>query len=758
MNCSRFVRSGLTAVFISFAACGGGDGTPTLPSAPTVSAIRISPAGTRLWLGKSQTLTAQAIDASGAVVSSAIISWNSANTAVASVSASGVVTAISVGSTTATASSGGKSAAATVDAVLAPIGRVELTATRATMLIGTSQQVNAVVRDSLGDVLTSRAVAWSASPTSIATVSSAGVVTAIGAGRASITATVEGVIATTPVDVVPVPVAQVIISPITLSIAAASQRQFVATARDSVGNTLPAREVQWSTTNAAVLTISSTGLASAVATGTAMVTANVEGRTASATVTVTPAPIASIALSLPSSPVVRSVARAVAQPRDAAGNVLASRTISWQSSDTTVASVDAAGEIFTLSAGQATITASAEGQSVAATLTVAASALPIRGLYTTFDKRGFPNGYYSGDAIQTFTRQDPDVPSLGIVRDEIARQLDAMRALGVNSITFELRSSNPVWEEFRYPSCNISPSIGLFFPSPPPADLDNLVAFLDLVQSKGMKVMLRLVNTYMDEAYRQQSTTWLNAILSRVKGHSALELVLFEGDERFRDSDGNGTKDECGIQAEPPLFMGPDRPAAQYVQWAIAYAMSLGYPARQLSAQGIIGAYVIDMELGAGRNFQNSRQWHTLGVMKTIFDRLGVPDDQRTYAISMYQARRCQFASGYACTDAAPSVWAEETIKRAWSKVGLRSRARMVAVEFGSNYPVATNYNADQAFESSVLLMRKYGMEGGAFWRWVNYTNAEDADSQNPWAVKWRGAAPRYTPVADVMRRLYLPP
>lgn len=54
--------------------------------------------------------------------------------------------------------------------------------------------------------------------------------------------------------------------------------------------------------------------------------------------------------------------------------------------------------------------------------------LPIRCLYTSFDKRGYPSGYYSGDLILNFNDFDPIVGHS--VRDETSLQLDEIQKLG----------------------------------------------------------------------------------------------------------------------------------------------------------------------------------------------------------------------------------------------------------------------------------------------------------------------------------------
>lgn len=63
-----------------------------------------------------------------------------------------------------------------------------------------------------------------------------------------------------------------------------------------------------------------------------------------------------------------------ATPRDAAGNALSGRSVSWSSSNSSVASVDNGGTVIGVAAGNATITASSEGKSATAAIIVKADA------------------------------------------------------------------------------------------------------------------------------------------------------------------------------------------------------------------------------------------------------------------------------------------------------------------------------------------------------------------------------------------------
>jgi uncharacterized protein YjdB len=81
---------------------------------PPVASITVNPPLNTLTVGDSVALTATAKDASGNVILDAPITWSSNNTAVASVSSTGVVTAKGGGTATITAQSGSASNTASV--------------------------------------------------------------------------------------------------------------------------------------------------------------------------------------------------------------------------------------------------------------------------------------------------------------------------------------------------------------------------------------------------------------------------------------------------------------------------------------------------------------------------------------------------------------------------------------------------------------------------------------------------------------------
>ena len=211
------------------------------------------------------------------------------NTAVATVNGNGLVTGVGGGSVTITATSEGQNGTAAISVTVgpAPVASVSVSPASTSLTTGQTVQLTATPRDASGNALTGRVVTWASSNTTVATVNGSGLVTALTAGSATITATSEGKSGTAMVTVTLVPVASVSVSPATASVAAGQTVQVTATPRDAGGNVLAGRVVTWGSSNTAVATVNGSGLVSGVAAGSATVTATSEGKSGSAVITVT---------------------------------------------------------------------------------------------------------------------------------------------------------------------------------------------------------------------------------------------------------------------------------------------------------------------------------------------------------------------------------------------------------------------------------------------------------------------------------------
>ena len=471
-----------------------------------------------------------------------------------------------------------------------------LTVTPATIqltAVGATAQLTAEVRDQNGQVMAGATVTWSSSAAAVATVDASGLVTAAGNGTATITASAGSASGTATVTVAQ-EVSAVAVSPAADTLVAGDTLRLSAVAADANDHAIEGVEFAWASSDTLVAVVDSAGLVTAAGRGRTTITATAGEVSGEAVVTVMVAevPVARVVMSVDSASLtVRTRIQLTALLLSSTGDTLSGRSIAWATSDTAVAVVSSTGTAIAVGAGTASIMASSESQQGSTAITASPSELEIRGVYVQFEKRGWPSGYWSGDLIKHFTEFDSVVGHT--IAEEVSQQLDAMRTIGVNTITFELRSADSVWipGPREPPECNVSPDIGLLWPNPAEEHLANLVSFLDLVQSKGMRVLLRLVNTRMDDRYRAEAEMWLGAILASIRGHPALELVLFEGDQRYHDTDGDGVVDSCGHEAEPPLWFGPDGVGGRYVEWAIEYALSLGFAPQKLSAEAVIGGF-----------------------------------------------------------------------------------------------------------------------------------------------------------------------
>ena len=255
-----------------------------------VASVVVTPIAASVTLGGTVQLTATPLDSAGTALAGRAVTWASGNTTVASVSASGLVTATAAGPATITATSEGKSGTASLTVTTVPIASVAVTPTTASLLVGQTVQLAAAPRDSAGNALTGRPVTWASNNTSVAGVSSSGLVTARAAGSATITATSEGKSSTSSLTVAVVPVAAVTVSPASASVGVGNTVQLTATPRDSAGNPLSGRTVVWTSSNGGVANVTATGLVTGVSTGSATITATSGGKSGTAAITVTSTP------------------------------------------------------------------------------------------------------------------------------------------------------------------------------------------------------------------------------------------------------------------------------------------------------------------------------------------------------------------------------------------------------------------------------------------------------------------------------------
>lgn len=337
-----------------------------------VASVRLTPAVDTLAVGGTRQLTATPLDSIGATLTARDVAWTSRDPGVASVSSTGLVTAVAPGTATVVATVEGRAATASVLVRATRVSAVVLTPGSATIGLGGSVRFGATPTDAAGNALTGRVVTFTSAAPAIATVSSDGTVTGVAVGTATIRAESEGVTGTATVQVTTTTtVASVEVTPTTATLTVGGTRAFSATPRTASGAAVTGRTVTWSSGAPTIFTVSSSGVVTAVGSGTGQLLAQVDGVTGTATITVQRVPVASVAVTPATSSVsAGSVVQLTATPRDASGNSLNDRAVAWSSSNDNVASVSSTGRVVATAPGTATIRATSEGVTGTATVTV----------------------------------------------------------------------------------------------------------------------------------------------------------------------------------------------------------------------------------------------------------------------------------------------------------------------------------------------------------------------------------------------------
>lgn len=156
------------------------------------------------------------------------------------------------------------------------------------------------------------------------------------------------------VTVVNVPVASVLVTPDSSTVAVGATRQLTATVRDSAGGTLTGRVVSWSTSNSAIASVSSTGLVTGHAPGTVTITATSEGRSGTARVTAmgSASPVALLVIDPVNTPIEVGLEYPLAAVAyDSGGAVIANAPVVWTALDPAIATVSPDGVVTGVATG-----------------------------------------------------------------------------------------------------------------------------------------------------------------------------------------------------------------------------------------------------------------------------------------------------------------------------------------------------------------------------------------------------------------------
>lgn len=280
--------------------------------------------------------------------------WSSSNTSIATVDQSGNVTAVKEGSAAITASAGDKQAtcSVTVKKKVIAVTSVTLNKTELSLYKGQSETLSATVNP---DNATDKSVTWSSSNTEIAIVDSYGKVTAVAGGNAIISAKAGDQQATCDVTVT-VPVESVTLDKTTVSLEEGDSITLSATVAPEDATD---KSIIWSSSADDIAAVNQSGQVRAISKGKAIITAKVGEQSATCEIKVYP-PVESVTLNQSSIKLDKGQSItlvATVKPDD-----VLDKTVTWNSSQPSIASVDQNGVVTAISGGESVITASSGGK------------------------------------------------------------------------------------------------------------------------------------------------------------------------------------------------------------------------------------------------------------------------------------------------------------------------------------------------------------------------------------------------------------
>ena len=365
----------IAALVIALAACSN---SPT-GSTSKNNGITIAPDSASISVGASVTLTA-ALATGGSPPASFF--WSSSDTTVAVVSQTGLVSGRATGNVQIAASAQGALGVATVVVVQQGAGSIVVVPATATLRVNSTLQLSDTVKDSAGKVLTGRTTTWASGNASIASVDAAGLVVAHAVGTTQISATSGTATGSSTITVTLVPVASVSVQPRDPTVQAGQTAQLTAIPLDSAGNPLAGITITWQSLNTDLATVSSNGLVTGVAPGTAVIQATAGTKTGADSVLVTAVPIGNVVLSLPTSVLlVGQTEQLSVQVTDANGHPVKDPSVKFSTSDATVATVSDKGIVAAIGPGTAIITGTSHGKS--GSVTVQVTLVPVASVVVT---------------------------------------------------------------------------------------------------------------------------------------------------------------------------------------------------------------------------------------------------------------------------------------------------------------------------------------------------------------------------------------
>ena len=367
---------------------------------PTLITVVLDAASASVAVGAAIPITATAFysDSSSTEVSASAV-WSVTPSTAATITAAGVLTGVAAGAATVQATFGGKTGTLAIMVTATDLKLTAITVTAAATSVDVGNTVQLAAQGTYSDgskADVTKTVTWTSSAPTLATVSTQGVATAVAAGAVSVKATLDGKEGSVSITVtVPTAtLASIAVTAPSSSVDIGATLALVATGTysDSSKKNISA-SVTWTSSDATIATVSAAGVVTGVKEGDVTIKAALSGKEGTVAVKVTtPVALSSVTVTASASTVtvggkVQVTASAVysdGSKKDATA------TATWTSGTTTVATVDANGQVTAVKAGSVTITAAFGGKSGSVTLTI--TDVPLTAIQVTPANPSIPAG------------------------------------------------------------------------------------------------------------------------------------------------------------------------------------------------------------------------------------------------------------------------------------------------------------------------------------------------------------------------------
>jgi hypothetical protein len=359
--------------------CGGGSMTPKATTSKALTKLVIG-ATQSIAAGKSLQLTASGTFSDGSeedLTSSA--AWEASPSAIATISTQGNLKGVAPGTVQVSATSQGITGQASVTVGPPALMAISVSPSQGSLPLGESESLTATGNFSDGSKqnLTS-SVAWKASPSTIATINSQGYLASVSQGPAEVSATFQGITGSAEITIGPAALLHIVINASQSSLPLGQSESLTATGNFSDGTSQNiTQSVTWQVSPSTAARVDTRGNLTTLSAGAAQISAMFQGITGQTSITV----ISPVLVGITVAPQQASLPLGDSEPFTAVGNfsdgsvkVLTS-SVAWKVSPQTVATIDAQGNLNTLSQGSAQITAASQGITGKASIIVDAAAL-----------------------------------------------------------------------------------------------------------------------------------------------------------------------------------------------------------------------------------------------------------------------------------------------------------------------------------------------------------------------------------------------